>query len=123
MIYGIGTDIVKIERVKNVIERWGDKFLKRVFTEKEIIYCYKNKHPYNSFAARFAAKEAFIKSLGSKKDISFSEIEVLNDTDGKPSLIVYGKSLKTLEGYDIRKVHLSLSHDSDYSIAFVILEK
>lgn len=123
MIYGIGVDIIKIERIKKVIERWGGKFLKRVFTENEIKYCYKNKSPYCSFAVRFAAKEAFIKSLGDNKGIALSEIEVENNSNGKPFLRFKGKTEEILKEIPINNVYLSLSHENDYGVAVVILEK
>lgn len=123
MIYGIGVDIIKTERIKKVIERWGDKFLKRVFTENEIKYCYKNKNPYCSLAVRFAAKEAFIKSLGTKKAILLSDIEIRNNSDGKPFFEFKGKAKEILKEKSINNVFLSLSHENDYAVAFVILER
>jgi len=88
MIYGIGIDIVKIERMKNVVEKWGNRFLERVFTEGEISYCYEKKEPFLSLAVRFAAKEALIKAVGSIDSVSLRDIEVVNVETGKPILKV-----------------------------------
>jgi holo-[acyl-carrier protein] synthase len=123
MIYGIGIDIVKIERMEKVVKKWGEKFLTRVFTEGEISYCYKKKIPYLSLSVRFAAKEAFIKAIGSGIPLSFSDIEVLNSDRGKPFLKVSGKLEDFFEKNQIKKVHLSLSHEHEYGVAVVVLEQ
>ncbi|MBI4689334.1 MAG: holo-ACP synthase [Nitrospirae bacterium] len=123
MIYGIGIDLVKIERMKDVVNRWGNKFLERVFTETEISYCYSKKEPYLSLAVRFAAKEALIKAMGSEIPVSLTDIEVINAVSGKPDIKVSGR----LEGFfiekEIRQVSLSVSHEKDYGIACVVLER
>ena len=82
MIYGIGIDIVNIPQFRTAIERWGDRFKKRVFTKKELEYCNGRKFTEQHLAARFAAKEAFIKALG--RGIKLTNIEVLNNQEGKP---------------------------------------
>jgi holo-[acyl-carrier protein] synthase len=123
MIYGIGIDIVKIERMKAVVEKWGQRFLEKVFTDGEIAYCYKRKIPYLSLAVRFAAKEALIKAIGSEIPVSFTDIEVLNANTGKPFLKWGGKVGDFLNANGIRTAHLSLSHEHDYGIACVVLEK
>jgi len=122
MIYGIGIDIVKIKRMRDVVEKWGQRFLERVFTESEISYCYEKREPYLSLAVRFAAKEALIKAIGSAVPVSLTDIEVINVETGRPFLKVNGK----LEGFFkeklIRRAHLSLSHEHEYGVACVILE-
>jgi holo-[acyl-carrier protein] synthase len=123
MIYGIGIDIVKIERMKAVVEKWGKRFLEKVFTDSEITYCYKRKIPYLSLAVRFAAKEALIKAIGSEIPVTFTDIEVLNANTGKPFLKLGGKVGDFLNANGIRTAHLSLSHEHDYGIACVVLEK
>ncbi len=122
MIYGIGIDIVRVERMREVIEKWGEKFLRRVFSKEEISYCYKKKDPYLSLAVRFAAKEAFIKAIGSEIAISFKEIRIVNKDNGKPLLETYGRVKDFLKEKKINKIHLSLSHEDDYGIACVVLE-
>jgi len=123
MIYGIGIDIVKIERMKNVVKKWGQRFLKRVFTKNEISYCYNKKEPYLSLAVRFAAKEAFVKALGSEVPVSLTDIEVMNTNSGKPLIKVSGKLKEIFNEKSIKKAHLSLSHEHDYGIACVVLER
>lgn len=115
MIHGIGIDIVHIPKFKMAIEKWGDKFKTRIFTQSELAYCGKRRFSEQHLAARFAAKEAFIKALG--KVVKFGDIEVFNNQDGKPYL-----SLQPSAFCRNFKIHLSLSHDGDYCIAQVILE-
>jgi holo-[acyl-carrier protein] synthase len=123
MIYGIGIDIIKIERMKKVVEKWGDKFLKRVFTDSEISYCYAKSNPYLSLSVRFAAKEATIKAVGSGMPVSFTDIEIVNADTGKPALRMSGRLQDFLNTRKIRKAHLSLSHEQEYGVASVILEQ
>jgi len=122
MIYGIGIDIVKIERMKDVVRKWGERFLKRVFTTSEISYCFKKREPYLSLAVRFAAKEAIVKAVGSAFTVSLKDIEVMNMEGGKPCIKVHGKLREFFNVKSINKAHLSLSHEHDYGVACVILE-
>ncbi len=121
MIEGIGIDLVKINRIEAAAKRWGDRFLQRVFTPREVAYCYQYKQPYTRLAARFAAKEAFLKALGVglSQGISLQEIEVISDGKRRPQLHCTGRAQETLK--NIQPVHLSLSHDSEYAIAQVLL--
>jgi holo-[acyl-carrier protein] synthase len=123
MIYGVGIDLVKIERVKNVIEKWGKRFLERVFTEVEISYCYEKKEPYLSLAVRFAAKEALVKAIGSAIPVSLTDIEVINVDTGKPFLKINGRLEDFFKEKLIKKAHLSLSHEHEYGVACVVLEQ
>ncbi len=123
MIYGVGIDIVSIERMKKVVEKWGRRFLERVFTEDEISYCHEKKEPYLSLAVRFAAKEALIKALGQVSPVSLTDIEVVNADTGKPLLRVKGKLGNVLKEKSIKKAHLSLSHEHEYGVACVVLEQ
>ena len=123
MIYGVGIDIVRVERIKRVIEKWGERFLKRVFTENEIAYCYKKTIPYLSLAVRFAAKEALIKAISSEVPVTLTDIEVINIDTGKPFLKVSGKLEEFFVKKSIKKAHLSLSHEHEYGIACVVLEQ
>jgi holo-[acyl-carrier protein] synthase len=122
MIYGIGIDIVKIERMRTVVEKWGQRFLKRVFTKDEISYCYEKKEPYLSLAVRFAAKEALVKAVGSAAPVSLTDIEVMNMDSGKPLIKVNGKLKDFFNVKSIKNAHLSLSHEHDYGVACVVLE-
>ena len=122
MIYGVGIDLVKIERFKDAIEKWGDKFLKKVFTENEISYCYEKKNPYLSLAVRFAAKEALIKAIGSEVPVLLTEIEVINAANGRPDIKISGRLKEFFSERSIKQTALSLSHEKDYGIACVVLE-
>jgi len=123
MIIGIGVDIVDVKRFESIIYRWRERFLRRVFTDKEIKYCNTKKHPAQRFATRFAAKEAFIKALFPKeqKGVRFSDIEV-DQLDGRPVINLHGRVSEIVKGYDIKRMHIMLSHDGDYGIANVVLE-
>lgn len=123
MIYGIGIDLVKIERMKEVVEKWGQRFLDRVFTKEEISYCYDKKDPYLSLAARFAAKEALVKAIGSAGPVSLTDIEVVNIDTGKPFIKINGKLKDFFKEKSIKRAHLSLSHEHEYGVACVILEQ
>ena len=114
-----GTDIIEIQRIQNSIEKLGEKFLNRVFTEKEIEYCEsKNKQKYQHYAARFAAKEAAFKAISwkikDKYDIKWTDFEVLNDEQGKPCISMY-----CIDYEDIENIDLSMSHCKEYAIANV----
>jgi holo-[acyl-carrier protein] synthase len=118
LIYGIGIDIIKIERVKSAAERWGDRFLRKV-----LAYCFRTSDPYPSLSVRFAAKEAFIKALGSRAGVSFRDIEVVNSESGRPSVEVRGRLRDLFEKNSLICAHLSLSHEREYGVACVVIEK
>jgi holo-[acyl-carrier protein] synthase len=122
MIYGIGIDIVRVQRIQDAVEKWGEKFLLRIYTGDEIAYCYKRKNPYNSLAARFAAKEAFIKSVSTGTQFSLSDIEVSNRDTGQPVLRLKGTLDDFVKTKLINKIYLSLSHEQEYAVACVVLE-
>lgn len=115
MIAGIGIDIIEVERVKNLVEK-TPRSLEKIFSPLETQYCLQKKNKYQHLAARFAAKEAFFKALGRR--ISWTDIELDNLPSGKPHL-----NIKSKERYSFDKVHVSISHISDYAVAVVILEK
>ncbi len=123
LIYGIGIDIIKIERVKSAAERWGDRFLRKVFADGEIAYCFRISDPYPSLSVRFAAKEALIKALGSRAGVSFRDIEVVNSESGRPSVEVRGRLRDLFEKNSLICAHLSLSHEREYGVACVVIEK
>lgn len=123
MIHGIGIDMVKVERMKKAVERWGERFLRRVFTDDEIAYAYKKAEPWPSLSVRFAAKEAFIKAAGSELPVLLTEVEVLNTASGRPFIRVKGGAGALFEQESIRCTHVSLSHEREYGVACVVLEK
>jgi len=124
MIYGIGTDIVQISRMEKTLQKWGDRFLRRVFTDAEIEYCRDKATPAARFALRFAAKEAFLKALGLgvSQGLSLNHVEVVKNSRGRPKLNLHGKTKELCEGKGIRRSFLSLSDDGLYAIAMVVLE-
>lgn len=122
MIYGIGIDIVKVQRIRDADEKWGRKFFEKILTENEIAYCYERKDPYPSLSVRFAAKEALIKAIGSEISVNMQEIEVLNSSNGRPSITVKGRLDEFFKKKGIGNCHLSLSHEKEFGIASVVLE-
>ena len=122
----IGTDIVEVSRVKTAIERTGRAFLEHVYTETEISYCEtgKTKGKYESYAARFAAKEAFSKAIGTGigEDAHLKEIEVLNLDSGKPVIRLYGDTKAFFEtNFSGSEIDISLSHTSKLALATVVI--
>jgi holo-[acyl-carrier protein] synthase len=124
MIYGIGVDVVRIGRIKEVIERWEERFLNRVFTRQEIDFCRSRVHRVSCFAMRFAAKEAFAKALGTgmRHRIYWRQIEVFHDKRGKPEFRLNGHALELVRQANISRLHLSLTDESEYAAAMVVLE-
>jgi holo-[acyl-carrier protein] synthase len=124
MIYGIGTDIVAIERFQRFIDAGNSAVIGRLFTPLERSRCGSRKDTASCLAARFAAKEAFLKALGTglRDGISWLDIEVSNNTLGKPELILSGKAAKQFQANDLINIQLSLSHDGGNAIAMVVLE-
>ncbi len=122
MIIGIGTDIAEVQRIAKSIENIS--FKEKVFSKNEIIYCESKANKAESFAARFAAKEAFFKSLGTgwRGGMAFNEVEVMNDELGKPSLHIIGTTAEIIKDKNIKTIHVSLSHVKDMAMATVILE-
>jgi holo-[acyl-carrier protein] synthase len=123
MIYGIGIDLIKIARMKSVTDKWGKKFLTRVFTDREIAYCFERKEPHLSLAVRFAAKEAVIKAIGSEIFVPLTDIEILNFDNGKPLIQAKGNLKTFFNEKSIISCHLSLSHEKEFGIACVVLER
>lgn len=119
----IGTDIIDISRVKDVVSR-TPRFLERVFTQQELDYCFNKKDPYPSLAARFAAREAFRKLDDIFiKGIRFHDTEVLVDTRGKPRLVLHETALQRAQEADIKDFAISLSHSMEQAIAVIIANK
>lgn len=122
MIYGIGIDIVKIQRMRDASDKWGRKFFEKFLTDSEITYCYGKKDPYPSMSVRFAAKEALIKAVGSEIHVNLKEVAVMNNERGRPSLIIKGKLEEFFREEGIDNYYVSLSHEKEYGIASVVLE-
>jgi holo-[acyl-carrier protein] synthase len=122
-VRGIGIDLVKIPRMRDVIERWQDRFLHRVFTEGEIAYCRARRDPVPHFAARFAAKEAALKALGTglRFGIRWRELEVRRERGEAPTLMLSGRCREIGLARGGRRVLLALTHDGEYAMAQAML--
>jgi holo-[acyl-carrier protein] synthase len=123
MIAGVGTDIIETERVAEKISK-ENGFRELVFSANEIAYCETKTNKFEHYAARFAAKEAFYKALGTgwKDGTAFNEIEIVNDGNGKPSINFIGATAKTMEQLNHGNISLSLSHVKTLALAIVIIE-
>jgi holo-[acyl-carrier protein] synthase len=123
MIFGIGTDLIEVERVADRMEK-KTGFKELVFSPGEIIYCETKTFKYEHYAARFAAKEAFLKAIGTgwRKGTAFNEIEVYHDEAGKPEFRFHGITAKTVADLKLGKIFVSLSHLKTMACAMVIIE-
>ena len=126
MICGIGVDLVRVDRLARALQRYGERFLRRVFTDREIAYCQgRAKQGVYQFAQRFAAKEAFSKALGvglRQGGIRWREVEVLPDPRGKPEIQVTGRAAQLCQELGVRGMHLSLTDEDNLAVAMVVLE-
>jgi holo-[acyl-carrier protein] synthase len=123
MIFGTGIDMIEVERVETKISK-DNGFRETVFSAKEIAYCEKKAHPFEHYAARFAAKEAFLKATGTGwiNGTAFNEIEILPDEKGKPVLNLLGETAVTFQSLEIKKISVSLSHLKSIASAVVVIE-
>ena len=120
-IYGVGVDQVNLKRVRKLLSKNKSKFENRCFTQNEIIYSNRFNDPSKRLGARFAAKEAVMKSLGKGcRQLSWKEIEITGG--GKPTVILHGKAAEVAESQNIKDVHISLSHEQEMAIAFAVSE-
>ncbi|MEP2777314.1 MAG: holo-ACP synthase [Luteolibacter sp.] len=119
IIFGIGIDVVEVDRIEAAIEKQGDLFLNRLFTQREREYCCRQKRPALHYAARFAAKEAVSKALGTGigKSAGWLDMEVLRGESGAPTMIFSGNAAAFLEEHGIAAVQVSLSHAKEYAAA------
>ena len=124
MIYGIGVDLVRIGRIEQSLSRWGERFVRRIYTLEEARLCSGRARPAAAFALRFAAKEAFSKAmgLGMRQGLKWREIEVFNEPGGKPGLRLHGTAARRCAQARVARTHLSLSDEGDYGVAMVVLE-
>jgi holo-[acyl-carrier protein] synthase len=119
----IGIDIVEIKRLARVSRKWGEAFLKKVYTDRELAYANSRRFPYQHLAARFAAKEAIFKALGEvEKDfVGWKNVEILNDNFGKPVVFWHGGAEKTRKKRHLKGAVVSLSHTENYAVASAML--
>ena len=125
MIVGTGIDIIEVDRIKNSIQKYSDRFKKKIFTQKEIDYCDSQAEPAKHFAARFSVKEAVLKCFGTGMSggILWKDIEVDKLESGQPILKLYGKGGETFDQLNLKHIHISITHDKTYAVAHAIAEK
>jgi holo-[acyl-carrier protein] synthase len=123
-LIGLGTDIVDVARIEKLLRDKRDEFLARVFSPDEVAYCEQMARPAVHFAARFAAKEALMKAIGTgwAEGVGFKDIHVTNDPSGRPVLQAQGETRKRLDGLGPSFLWLSLSHTREYAMAVVVIE-
>ena len=124
MMLGLGTDLIETSRVQESMNRFGQRFLERIYTAGEIAYCRRKKNAAESFAARFAAKEAGAKALGTgiSRGVSWKELEVRREAGRRPVLHLTGRAAERATAMGVRRVHLSLTHSRDLAMAVVVVE-
>lgn len=124
MILGTGIDLAEVARIREAVERYGRRFLERVFTPAEIAYVERKANRYERYAARFAAKEAGMKALGTgwRRGVRWQDFEVRNHASGRPALLLHGVAAEYARQLGVERIHLSLTHTETMAQAFVILE-
>jgi holo-[acyl-carrier protein] synthase len=124
MIVGTGIDLAEVPRIAAAIDRFGDRFLHRIFTEAEIRYCDSKANRAERYAARFAAKEAGLKAIGTgwRRGVSWTDVEVGREPGGRPTILFHGKAAEFAAKLGVKHAALSLTHTKDTAMAQVILE-
>ena len=124
MILGIGVDSIELERIERVYNDYGERFLKRVYAPEEIAYALRYKDPVPRLAARFAAKEACMKALGTgwNNGVRWRDIVVVNTRMGKPEMKLLGKALEYSKQMSVEHIHMSITHSKDHALVVVIFE-
>ena len=124
MIVGTGVDLAEVPRIQASIERFGEKFIHRIYTPREIAYVERKANKFERYAARFAAKEAGMKAIGTgwRRGVRWQDFEVANLPTGKPTLLLHGVAAKFAQRLGVKNVSLSLTHTRELGMAHVILE-
>ena len=124
MIVGVGIDVIQNDRIRDSIARFGPRFLNRIYTQTEIDYCANCGDPAIHYAARFAAKEAGMKAIGTgwKRGVRWKDLEVANLPSGRPTLRLHGEAAKIAERLGVKSILLSITHTAQFGMAQVILE-
>jgi holo-[acyl-carrier protein] synthase len=124
MIVGTGVDLAEVPRIRASIERFGDKFIRRIYTATEIAYVERKANRFERYAARFAAKEAGMKAIGTgwRRGVTWQDCEVANLPSGKPTLRFHGVAAQFAAKLGVRNVALSITHTAEFGMAHVILE-
>jgi holo-[acyl-carrier protein] synthase len=124
MIVGLGVDITSVDRIEAAIDRWGDTFLRRIFTPSEIAYCRRHRNCAERFGGRFAAKEAAMKALGTgwTRGVRWVDIEVVREPSGKPTLKLSGACREIADRLGVKNISITITHDGNTALAQVIFE-
>ena len=124
MIVGTGVDLAEVPRIQASIERYGEKFIRRIYTPAEIAYVERKANKFERYAARFAAKEAGMKAIGTgwRRGVRWQDFEVANLPSGKPTLRLHGVAAKFAEKLGVKNISLSITHTKELGMAHVILE-
>jgi holo-[acyl-carrier protein] synthase len=124
MIVGMGVDVSEVGRIRAVIEAQAERFLNRVYTEREIAYCEQFKNKFERYAGRFAAKEAAMKALGTgwSRGVRWKDVEVVREPGGRPTISLKGEAKKIAERLGVKNISISISHTAQQAIAQVIFE-
>jgi holo-[acyl-carrier protein] synthase len=122
-ILGIGMDVVETKRIAESIERFGDRFLHRIFLDAEVAYARSMKFPHLHLAARFAAKEAISKAFGTGigKEIGWRDMEIVREPSGRPYVVLHGRALEYAKTRGAQEIHVSLSHTAEYGSASAVI--
>jgi holo-[acyl-carrier protein] synthase len=124
VILGTGVDLAEVARIRASSERYGERFTRRIFTDREIAYAERKANKYERYAARFAAKEAGMKALGTgwSGGITWKDLEVTNLPSGRPTLALHGVARAVADRLGVQTIHVSLTHTSEQALAWVLLE-
>jgi holo-[acyl-carrier protein] synthase len=124
MIIGTGVDLAEVGRIREAIERYGDRFMRRIYTESEIAYVERKANRFERYAGRFAAKEAGMKAIGTgwKRGVRWQDFEVSNLPSGRPTLRLHGEAARIAEKMGVKTISLSITHTGELGMAQVILE-
>ena len=124
MILGIGTDIIEVSRIRQALERYGERFVRRLFTVAEMEYCSARKNAALHYAGRFAAKEAAFKAIGRGwgGDVSWKDVEITNLPSGKPQITFHGKALELVTEKMMVRAFVTISHIEEHATAVVVIE-
>jgi len=124
LILGTGIDLAEVARIRQSVERYGERFIGRIYTPGEVAYVESRANRFERYAARFAAKEAGMKALGTgwRRGVRWRDFEVANEPSGRPTLRLHGRAAEIAAGLGVKRVALSMTHTSDNGMAFVIME-
>lgn len=124
MIVGLGTDLAEVARIRHSIEQFGERFLTRIYTDGERAYASSKANAAERFAARFAAKEAGMKAIGTgwRRGVTWKDFEVVNERSGRPTLLLSGVAREIADELGASRIALSLTHTQDMAFAIVVLE-